>query len=241
MPVYGSRARTRFRTARPRSARRFHAPDCRTARSRSRSSRPSAFWKRRSPQRRPRRIRRDARRFQRDRRRNRRAHTGRMRQEPHDSVPLARRLRRRAQHGAPAIEHRLRRRSVSANLHARRSRRRVEFAARPHVSLQCERRRGRRGNDPLAALPVRGSARRYRLSIVLLPDDAARHTLNSTPDFAEIDRIMLPILPKGTRLSSMRWSSVYRVSHRIAQNYARGRVFSRAMPRISIRPSAVRA
>jgi 2-polyprenyl-6-methoxyphenol hydroxylase-like FAD-dependent oxidoreductase len=84
---------------------------------------------------------------------------------------------------------------------------------------------GGAGSIALAALPVRGSARRYRLSMVLLPDDAARHTLNSTPDFAEIERIMLPILPKGTRLSSMRWSSVYRVSHRIAQNYARGRVF----------------
>ncbi|SAK66039.1 monooxygenase FAD-binding protein [Caballeronia temeraria] len=84
---------------------------------------------------------------------------------------------------------------------------------------------GGAGSTTLAALPVRGSARRYRLSMVLLPDDAARHTLNSAPDFDEITRIMLPILPQGTRLSSMRWSSVYRVSHRIAQHYARGRVF----------------
>lgn len=84
---------------------------------------------------------------------------------------------------------------------------------------------GGEGSTSLAALPVRGSARRYRLSMILLPDDAARHTLNATPDFAEIERIMLPVLPKDTRLSSMRWSSVYRVSHRIAQSYARGRVF----------------
>ncbi|WP_321795770.1 FAD-dependent monooxygenase [Caballeronia sp. J97] len=84
---------------------------------------------------------------------------------------------------------------------------------------------GAAGSTTLAALPVRGSARRYRLSMVLLPDDAARHTLNSTPDFDEIRRIMLPILPKDTRLSSMRWSSVYRVSHRIAQHYSRSRVF----------------
>ncbi|SAL84626.1 monooxygenase FAD-binding protein [Caballeronia arvi] len=84
---------------------------------------------------------------------------------------------------------------------------------------------GDAGSTTLAALPVRGSARRYRLSMVLLPDDAARHTLNSTPDFDEVQRIMLPILPKGTRLSSMRWSSVYRVSHRIAQHYSQGRVF----------------
>ncbi|MDR5780624.1 FAD-dependent monooxygenase [Caballeronia sp. LZ065] len=77
----------------------------------------------------------------------------------------------------------------------------------------------------LAALPVRGSKRRYRLSMVLLPDDAAQHALNSAPEFDEVERIMLPILPRNTRLSSMRWSSVYRVSHRIAQHYARGRVF----------------
>jgi hypothetical protein len=36
---------------------------------------------------------------------------------------------------------------------------------------------------------------------------------------------MLPALPDGTRLSSMRWSSVYRVSHRIASAYGRGRAF----------------
>jgi 2-polyprenyl-6-methoxyphenol hydroxylase-like FAD-dependent oxidoreductase len=77
----------------------------------------------------------------------------------------------------------------------------------------------------LAALPVRGSKRRYRLSMVLLPDDAAQHGLNSAPGFDEVERIMRPLLPQDTRLSSMRWSSVYRVSHRIAQRYGRGRVF----------------
>lgn len=84
---------------------------------------------------------------------------------------------------------------------------------------------GGAGATSLVAIPVRGSACRYRLSMILLPDDAALHALNSTPEFGEIERIMRPILPKDTRLSSMRWSSVYRVSHRIAQHYARGRVF----------------
>jgi 2-polyprenyl-6-methoxyphenol hydroxylase-like FAD-dependent oxidoreductase len=84
---------------------------------------------------------------------------------------------------------------------------------------------GDAGSTTLAALPVRGSARRYRLSMVLRAEDAARHTLNAAPDFDEVQRIMLPILPKGTRLSSMRWSSVYRVSHRIARHYSQGRVF----------------
>ncbi|MEZ2352457.1 FAD-dependent monooxygenase [Caballeronia sp. RCC_10] len=82
-----------------------------------------------------------------------------------------------------------------------------------------------RGPATLAAVPVRGSPRRYRLSVVLPPDDAARLEAAAAPDFAEIERIMLPILPGGTRLSSMHWSSVYRVSHRIAAHYVQGRVF----------------
>ncbi|WP_244817232.1 FAD-dependent monooxygenase [Caballeronia sp. Lep1P3] len=82
-----------------------------------------------------------------------------------------------------------------------------------------------RGATTLAAVPVRGSAQRYRLSTVLLPDDAARLASVLAPDFGQVERIMQPALPEGTRLSSMRWSSVYRVSHRIAQHYARGRVF----------------
>ncbi|WP_277185182.1 FAD-dependent monooxygenase, partial [Caballeronia sp. BR00000012568055] len=82
-----------------------------------------------------------------------------------------------------------------------------------------------KASTTLAAMPVRGSPRRYRLSMVLAPEDATRLADIAAPDFAEIERIMLPILPHGVRLSSMRWSSVYRVSHRIAQHYARARVF----------------
>jgi hypothetical protein len=37
--------------------------------------------------------------------------------------------------------------------------------------------------------------------------------------------LLLPALPDGTQLSSMRWSSVYRVSHRIVPAYAKGSVF----------------
>ncbi|WP_250493379.1 FAD-dependent monooxygenase [Caballeronia sp. GAWG1-1] len=84
---------------------------------------------------------------------------------------------------------------------------------------------GVRGATTIAALPVRGSARRYRLSMILGDDDAARLVNETAPAFADVERIMLPLLPPGTRLSSMRWSSVYRVSHRIAQKYTSGRVF----------------
>jgi 2-polyprenyl-6-methoxyphenol hydroxylase-like FAD-dependent oxidoreductase len=81
------------------------------------------------------------------------------------------------------------------------------------------------GPTALAALPVRGSAKRYRLSMVLRPDDAARLAQTTAPAFADVERIMRAALPHDTRLSSMRWSSVYRVSHRIVHTYSRGRVF----------------
>jgi 2-polyprenyl-6-methoxyphenol hydroxylase-like FAD-dependent oxidoreductase len=75
------------------------------------------------------------------------------------------------------------------------------------------------------AVPIRGSARRYRLSMIV-PDERANSLASVTaPDFDTMCDLLLPSLPDGTRLSSMRWSSVYRVSHRIASAYGRGRVF----------------
>jgi 2-polyprenyl-6-methoxyphenol hydroxylase-like FAD-dependent oxidoreductase len=75
------------------------------------------------------------------------------------------------------------------------------------------------------AIAIRGSARRYRLSMVVPDELAASLTNVAAPDFETMSALLLPSLPAGTRLSSMRWSSVYRVSHRIASAYRRGRVF----------------
>jgi 2-polyprenyl-6-methoxyphenol hydroxylase-like FAD-dependent oxidoreductase len=83
----------------------------------------------------------------------------------------------------------------------------------------------RRAKTSVAAVPVRGSARRYRLSMIVPDDRAAALAGNAAPDFDTMARLLMPVLPEGTRLSSMRWSSVYRVSHRIASAYGRGRVF----------------
>lgn len=56
-------------------------------------------------------------------------------------------------------------------------------------------------------------------------DRAAALADASSPDFDTLRALLLPALPDGTQLSSMRWSSVYRVSHRIVPAYSRGRVF----------------
>lgn len=84
---------------------------------------------------------------------------------------------------------------------------------------------GARPKTSLAAVPVHGSEQRYRLSVVLPEDKAAAFANTSSPDFDAMCSLFLPALPDNTRLSSMRWSSVYRVSHRIVPAYAQGSVF----------------
>lgn len=85
---------------------------------------------------------------------------------------------------------------------------------------------GERPGNALAAVPVRGSPRRYRLSTMVLDDENRARLGNAeAPDLASIEAVMSPLLPAGTRLSAMRWSSVYRVSHRIVPAYGAGRIF----------------
>lgn len=84
---------------------------------------------------------------------------------------------------------------------------------------------GARPKASLAAVPIRGSAQRYRLSVIVPEERAVALANTPSPDFDTMRALLLPALPDGTQLSSMRWSSVYRVSHRIVPAYARGRVF----------------
>ncbi|CAG4904500.1 FAD-dependent monooxygenase [Paraburkholderia saeva] len=82
-----------------------------------------------------------------------------------------------------------------------------------------------RAKASLVAVPIRGSAQRYRLSMIVPDERVASLASTGAPDFETTCSLMLPYLPEGTRLTSMRWSSVYRVSHRIASAYGGGRVF----------------
>ncbi|MFZ5779491.1 MAG: FAD-dependent monooxygenase [Pseudomonadota bacterium] len=81
----------------------------------------------------------------------------------------------------------------------------------------------------LVAVPIHSSGRRYRLSMVLPPEAAARLKPGSDgpghPDLDQITGFMSPLLPRGTALSALHWSSVYRVSHLIVPAYSKGDVF----------------
>ncbi len=82
---------------------------------------------------------------------------------------------------------------------------------------------GEPGSTTLMAIPVHSaSGRRYRLS-TMLPESAAGE--EGTPTLEQVTNLMRPLLPPGTKLSSLHWSSTYRISHRIVSAYSRGRVF----------------
>ena len=78
------------------------------------------------------------------------------------------------------------------------------------------------GATSLAVVPIAGAPHRYRLSMIV-PEGV---TLSGdSPGLDELKALMLPLLPPATDLSCLRWSSTYRVSHRLAARYGVGRVF----------------
>jgi 2-polyprenyl-6-methoxyphenol hydroxylase-like FAD-dependent oxidoreductase len=88
---------------------------------------------------------------------------------------------------------------------------------------------GKSPGTSLVALPVYGLPQRYRLSM-MLPESLAVSAQDEAqeaapPDFEEITERMTPLLPAGTGLATLRWSSRYRVSHRIVPAYSKGRIF----------------
>jgi 2-polyprenyl-6-methoxyphenol hydroxylase-like FAD-dependent oxidoreductase len=89
---------------------------------------------------------------------------------------------------------------------------------------------GQMGNG-MVAVPVRGSTRRYRLSMGY-PEPRAGQPLEDVgteaitpPSLEELTAIADPMLPPGVHLSNLRWSSFYRISHRIVPTYSAGKVF----------------
>ena len=78
----------------------------------------------------------------------------------------------------------------------------------------------------LVCIPIPGDPRRWRVSLMapldVQSDDA---DLSSPPSLDVLRAEALPILPPGTAITDLRWSSYYRISHRIVSRYASGRCF----------------
>ncbi|MCE0767866.1 FAD-dependent monooxygenase [Pseudonocardia kujensis] len=92
--------------------------------------------------------------------------------------------------------------------------------------------RATRGDDLLVAIPLPGD-RRYRMSMLVPPDLATpasgevAHGFEAgrRPELHHIQAVLDRLAPEPCTASTLRWSSVFRISHRIVDSYGRGRVF----------------
>jgi len=75
-----------------------------------------------------------------------------------------------------------------------------------------------------AMIPIPGDRRRYRVSLAA-PDQSEGADLDRPPSLELLTGAAAPLLPKGARLSNLRWSSFYRISHRIVPRYGAERIF----------------
>jgi 2-polyprenyl-6-methoxyphenol hydroxylase-like FAD-dependent oxidoreductase len=110
----------------------------------------------------------------------------------------------------------------------------VEWALPPGYSYRFMHVVEHQTDDILICVPLPGSSR-YRLSM-LLPAagsqtghaGAFEHGLltdRPAPTLTDIQAVIERLAPAGTRVRHLRWSSVFRISHRIVPQYHVGRVF----------------
>ena len=88
-------------------------------------------------------------------------------------------------------------------------------------------------DDLLVCIPLPGS-RRYRMSM-LVPEELAtlpasgevQHGMEAgrAPELRHIQAVLDRLAPEPTRARNLRWSSVFRISHRLVDRYGEGRVF----------------
>ncbi|MHB9863863.1 FAD-dependent monooxygenase [Streptomyces sp. YIM S03343] len=96
-------------------------------------------------------------------------------------------------------------------------------------------------DDILVCIPLPGDGGgRYRMSTLVPPElstrahagqpvpaDDVAHGLEGerTPELSHLQAVLDRLAPRPAALSGLRWSSVFRISHRIVDRYAEGRVF----------------
>ncbi|MFG2330822.1 FAD-dependent monooxygenase [Streptomyces sp. NPDC048604] len=89
-------------------------------------------------------------------------------------------------------------------------------------------------DDTLVAIPLPGHGR-YRMSMTVPPEltpaadgpDGVAHGLEGgrAPTLADIQTVLDRLSPQPVTASHLRWSSVFRISHRLVDRYGEGRVF----------------
>jgi hypothetical protein len=89
-----------------------------------------------------------------------------------------------------------------------------------------------RTDDVLVCIPLPGTGR-YRMSM-LVPEELATRATGEVqhgieggraPELRHIQAVLDRLGPEPTRAHTLRWSSVFRISHRIVDRYGHGRVY----------------
>jgi 2-polyprenyl-6-methoxyphenol hydroxylase-like FAD-dependent oxidoreductase len=99
-------------------------------------------------------------------------------------------------------------------------------------ALRSIRRRDGLPDDVLVAIPLPGR-RRYRLSMLAPPELATVATgevahgmeAGQAPELHHLQAVLDRLAPEPATAHTLRWSSVFRISHRIVDRYGEGRVF----------------
>ncbi|OBB55709.1 pentachlorophenol monooxygenase [Mycobacterium sp. 852013-51886_SCH5428379] len=108
----------------------------------------------------------------------------------------------------------------------------VDWSQPPGYAVRSVRRTDGQADDLLVCIPLPGR-NRYRMSM-LVPDDLATapsggvaHGFEGSraPELSHIQAVLDRLSPEPTTARNLRWSSVFRISHRIVDTYGRGRVF----------------
>ena len=110
----------------------------------------------------------------------------------------------------------------------------VDWSVPPGYAVRATRTRDGRSDDVLVCIPLPGRGR-YRMSM-LVPEDLAtapsaadgvEHGFEGTrkPELRHIQAVLDRLAPEPVTARNLRWSSVFRISHRIVDRYGAGRVF----------------
>ena len=110
----------------------------------------------------------------------------------------------------------------------------VDWSMPPGFGIRAQHQTDGQVDDLLVCIPLPGR-NRYRMSMLVPPELATQapapgevvHGLEGgrAPELKHIQAVLDRLAPQPTRASHLRWSSIFRISHRIVDRYREGRVF----------------
>lgn len=110
----------------------------------------------------------------------------------------------------------------------------VDWSRPPGYVIRATHQSDGKVDDLLVCIPLPGW-KRYRMSMLVPPELATQprsagevaHGLEGgqAPQLHHIQAVLDRLAPEPTTASHLRWSSIFRISHRIVEHYGRGRVF----------------